>query len=266
MNAKSMESFNVCQLEQVENKIPAGLPSLGKIIKGWHLSDLVIISSQLRKGGRTLLAMSIARNLTVDYRIPVAYFSLKLPTALLGKRLIEMETGHTIKTLDDKTRQDMAKLMEAPLFIDDTPELSIFDLREKVKRLTNEHGIKLVIVDYVQLMGGYEGTGSRDCWLENVVKTLKDIASEFGVVVMALDKMYRPANDMVNTRDFPKVAGAEKYADVMLEYCPNKPERSGSLDWDAEIVVIKNNKGDVGSCFVKVTNKYRLHDANTYHD
>ena len=82
--------------------------------------------------------------------------------------------------------------------------------------MTNEHGIKLVIVDYVQLMGGYEGTGSRDCWLENVVKTLKDIASEFRVVVMALDKMYRPANDMVNTRDFPKVAGAEKYADVLI--------------------------------------------------
>lgn len=212
------------------------------------------------------MAMSIARNLAVDHRIPVAYFSLKLPTALFGKRMIEMETGHTIETLDDKTRQDVAKLMEAPLFIDDTPELSVLEFKEKVKRLANEHGIKLVIVDYVQLMGGYEGAGSRDCWLEKVVKTLKDIASEFGVVVMALDKMYRPANDMVDTRDFPKVAGAEKYADVMLAYMPNKPKRSCSLDWDAEIVVIKNNKGDVGNCFVKVTNKYRLHGVNSKHD
>ncbi len=266
MNAKSMESFNVCQQGQVENKIPTGLPLLDKIIKGWHLSDLVIISSQLRKGGRTLLAMSIARNLAVDHCIPVAYFSLKLPTALFVKRLIEMETGHTIEAWGDKTRQDMAKLMEAPLFIDDTPELSILDFREKVKQLVKEHGIKLAVVDYVQLMGGYEGMGSRDCWLEKVVKTLKDIASEFGVVVMALDKMYRPVNDMVDTRDFPKVAGAEKYADVMLVYMPNKPKRSSSLDWDAEIVVIKNNKGDVGNCLVKVTNKCRLHDANTNHD
>ena len=258
---KLIKSFNSCQQEQVDDKIPTGFPSLDKIVKGWHLSDLIILSSQLRKGGRTLLAMTIARSLAVVHRIPVAYFSLKLPMAQFVKRLIEMGIGYKIDTWNDEIGYVAASLMEAPLFIDDTPELSVPELQAKVKRLANEHGVRLVIIDYVQLMGGYEGVGSRDCWLERIVKTLKELASEYGVAVMALDKMYRPTNDSIDTKTFAKVAGAETYADVMLAYLPDKSKRAGSLDWNAEIAVIKNNKGSVGRCLVKVANACRLYDS-----
>ena len=100
--------------EIMENMIPTGLPPLDEIMKGWHLSDLIVISSRYRRGGRTMLAMTIARNLTIDYRIPVAYFSLKLSNVQFVNRLLAMESGCALSELNNyKEDQELAKRIDA---------------------------------------------------------------------------------------------------------------------------------------------------------
>lgn len=246
--------------EITENMIPTGLPPLDEIMKGWHLSDLIVISSRWRRGGRTILAMTIARNLTIDYRIPVAYFSLKMSNMLFCNRLLAMESGCALSELnnyiEDKElakRIDAAadKLIDIPLYVDDTPDLSFFDFKSKLKRLVEENEIKLVIIDFVQLMRGHEDAGGWEQMWEKIIKELKDAASELGVVIIALDKMNRSIfKDDV--RDAKKVPGAEKYADILLVYQPDESKRWKDIEWGAKIYVMKNNRGKFGDCDVKI--------------
>jgi len=155
------------------NMIPTGLPPLDKIIKGWHLSDLIVLSSRWRRGGRSILARNIARNLTVDYRIPVVYFSLRMSEMDFCCRLLAAEAGCTLvelgnygkgdKELDKRVDAAAGKIGACPLYVDGTRDLSIFDFKSKLKRLVEEHGIKLAIIDYVQLMRG-GGIWMRNLW------------------------------------------------------------------------------------------------------
>lgn len=244
--------------EITENMIPTGLPPLDEIMKGWHLSDLIVISSRWRRGGRTILAMTIARNLTIDYHIPVAYFSLKLSNVQFVNRLLAMESGCALSELnnyiEDKElakRIDVAvgKLIDAPLYVDDTPDLSFFDFKSKLKRLVEENEIKLVIIDFVQLMRGHEDAGGWDQALEKIIEELKDAASELGVAIIVLDKMSWAVDDV---RDAKKVPGAEKYADILLVYQPDESKRWKDIEWGAKIYVMKNNRGKFGDCDVKI--------------
>ena len=244
-----------------ESMIPTGLPPLDEIMKGWHLSNLIVISSRYRRGGRTMLAMTIARNLTINYHIPVAYFSLKMSNVLFVNRLIAMESGCTLSELKSYMRGDkefdkridaaVGKLRDIPLYVDDTPDLSIFDFKSKLKGLVEEHGIKLAIIDYVQLMHGHEDAGGWEQMWEKIIKELKDAASELGVAIIALDKMNRTIfKDDV--RDAKKVPGAEKYADILLVYQPDESKRWEDIEWGAKIYVMKNNRGKFGDCDVKI--------------
>ena len=230
--------------EITENMIPTGLPPLDEIMKGWHLSDLIVISSRWRRGGRTILAMTIARNLTIDYHIPVAYFSLKMSNVLFCNRLLAMESGCALSELnnyiEDKElakRIDVAvgKLIDAPLYVDDTPDLSFFDFKSKLKRLVEENEIKLVIIDFVQLMHGYEDAGYRER-LEEIIKKLKDAASELGVAIIALDEMSRES------------------------------KRWKDIEWSAKIYVMKNNRGQLGDCVVKVKKGIYIYDSSKNND
>lgn len=260
--------------EITENMIPTGLPPLDEIMKGWHLSDLIVISSRWRRGGRTILAMTIARNLTIDYHIPVAYFSLKLSNVQFVNRLLAMESGCALSELnnyiEDKElakRIDAAadKLIDIPLYVDDTPDLSIFDFKSKLKELVEEHGIKLAIIDYVQLMHGHEDAGGWEQMWEKIIKELKDAASELGVAIIALDKMNRSIfKDDV--RDAKKVTGAEKYADVLLVYQPDESKRWKDIEWSAKIYVMKNNRGQLGDCVVKVKKGIYIYDSSKNND
>lgn len=252
--------------------IPTGLPPLDEIMKGWHLSDLIVISSRYRTGGRTILAMTIARNLTIDYHIPVAYFSLKLSNVQFANRLIAMESGCDLSELNNyKEDQELAKriaaaagkLKDIPLYVDDTPDLSIFDFKSKLKELVEKHGIKLAIIDFVQLMHGHEDAGCWDQVLEKIIKELKDTASEYGVAIIVLDKMGWAVDDV---RDAKKVPGAEKYADVLLVYQPDESKRWKDIEWGAKIYVMKNNRGKFGDCVVKVKKGIYIYDSSKNND
>ena len=164
------------KIEEISNKdglsgIPSGYDKLDKLTSGWQPSDLVIIAA--RPGmGKTALTLSMARNIAVNTNIPVAFFSLEMSSVQLITRLISSETGLTSEKLRtgklEKHEWEQlnvkAKALEsAPLFIDDTPSLSIFDLRAKARRLASQHKIKLIIIDYLQLMtaGSSQKGGNR---------------------------------------------------------------------------------------------------------
>ena len=153
------------KIEEIANKdglsgVATGFEKLDLLTSGWQPSDLIIIAA--RPGmGKTALTLSMARNMAVTQQTPVAFFSLEMSSVQLITRLISAETGlsseklRTGKLADHEWKQLNVKvgdLEKAPLFIDDTPALSIFDLRAKARRLASQHEIKLIIVDYLQLM------------------------------------------------------------------------------------------------------------------
>lgn len=132
--------------------------------------------------------------------------------------------------------------------------MSIFDFKSKLKGLVEEHGIKLAIIDYVQLMHGHEDAGGWEQMWEKIIKELKDAASELGVAIIVLDKMSWAVDDV---RDAKKVPGAEKYADILLVYQPDESKRWKDIEWGAKIYVMKNNRGKFGDCDVKIK-KWRI--------
>ena len=141
--------------------VPSRFPSLDKITGGWQPSDLIVVAAR-PSVGKTSFALTVARNAAVDYRIPVAFFSLEAPAVQLAKRMMVSETGLSIDKIKggQKLKRNEWKLIEektkylsgAPLYIDDTPSLPVLEFRSKVKRLVEQKGVRLVIVDYLQLM------------------------------------------------------------------------------------------------------------------
>lgn len=121
-----------------------------------------------------------------------------------------------------------------------------------------------MIIDFVQLMHGYEDAGYRER-LEEIIKKLKDVASELGVAIIALDKMSRSIFED-DVRDAKKVTGAEKCADVLLVYHPDESKRWKDIEWGAKIYVMKNNRGQLGDCVVKVKKGIYIYDSSKNND
>ncbi len=223
------------QIEKAKNNtdgisgVPTGFHDLDKLTAGWQMSDLIIIAA--RPGmGKTAFVLSMARNVAVDYNFPVAVFSLEMSAVQLVNRLIASETGISAEKLRKGTLSEaeyeilhkrLDKLADAPIFIDDTASLSIFELRAKARRLKHQSDIKLIIIDYLQLMtaGGKDG-GNRVQEISMISRALKVIAKELEIPLIALSQLSRS----VETR------GGDK-----------KPllsdlRESGSIEQDADIV------------------------------
>ena len=189
------------RIEEIANReglsgIPSGFSRVDKLTSGWQPSDLIIIAA--RPGmGKTALTLSMARNIAVEYEIPVAFFSLEMSSVQLITRLISSETGLSSEKLRtgklekhewEQLNVKVKSLEKAPLYIDDTPALSIFDLRAKARRLASQHDIKLIMVDYLQLMtaGGSQKGGNREQEISTISRNLKALAKELNVPVIAL--------------------------------------------------------------------------------
>ncbi|HEY0770696.1 MAG TPA: replicative DNA helicase, partial [Sphingobacteriaceae bacterium] len=178
--------------------VPSGFTALDRITSGWQRSDLVIIAA--RPGmGKTAFVVSAMRNAAVDFKMPVAIFSLEMASVQLVNRMISAEAeldsekikkgqlaDHEWAQLVHKT----SKLSAAPIFIDDTPALSVLELRAKCRRLKAEHNIQLIIIDYLQLMRGDQG-GNREQEIASISRALKGIAKELNVPVLALSQLSR---------------------------------------------------------------------------
>jgi len=263
------------QREDGLSGLPSGFTSLDRMTLGWQPADLIIVAARPSMG-KTAFVLSMARNMTVEHNIPVAFFSLEMPSVQLAKRLMVSETGiesdkirggkkmenHEWKQIDSTIQN----LVKAPLYIDDTPALSIFEFRSKARRLAAAHDIKLIVVDYLQLMTGPpEMRGLREQEVSAVSRLLKAVAKELNIPVIALSQLNRAVetrggNKRPQLSDLRESGAIEQDADLVLfihrpeAYGITEDEQGLSLRGIAEIIIAKHRNGstaDVQLAFKK---------------
>ncbi len=242
--------------------IPSGFPSLDNITGGWQQSNLIVIASRPQIG-KTAFAMNLARNVAVCQHNPVALFSLDISAIQFAKRLIVQETGvgkeaitgfNTDVALNWLELEDRRKTFsDAPLFVDDTSGLKLAEFKEKAKQLVEENGVRLIVIDYVQLMQGPEGLrGQREEELSFILRELKATAKELHVPIIALAQLSRVfGKDIVRrpqTRDFFGSSRAfEEHSDlIILIHRPDCLGLSEDTKEICELIVAKNINGDTG--------------------
>ena len=204
-NYDSMSSLIRLAIEQIETSksqeggitgIPSGFTALDRMTSGWQPSDLIIVAARPAMG-KTSFALSLCRNAAVDFKQPMAVFSCEMSSLQLVTRLVSSESEISSEKLrsGDLANHEMEQihakitdLAEAPLFIDDTPALSVFELRAKARRLKAQHDIQLIVVDYLQLMtaGGDNKAGNREQEISTISRSLKSIAKELNIPIVAL--------------------------------------------------------------------------------
>jgi len=267
------------KIEDISNKeglsgIPSGFDKLDKLTSGWQESDLVIVAA--RPGmGKTALTLSMARNIAVNQNIPVAFFSLEMASVQLITRLISSETGLSSEKLRtgklekhewEQLNVKVKALEKAPLFIDDTPSLSIFDLRAKARRLASQYGIKMIIIDYLQLMtaGGSQKGGNREQEISTISRNLKALAKELSLPVIALSQLSRAVETRGGSKrpllsDLRESGAIEQDADIVSFIY--RPEYYKIDEWDdeersptegqAEFIVAKHRNGGLENIRLK---------------
>ncbi|AZI38953.1 replicative DNA helicase [Epilithonimonas vandammei] len=272
--------------------IPSGFTALDKETGGWQNSDLIIIAARPAMG-KTAFILSMARNICVDHNIPMALFSLEMASVQLITRMISSETGISSEKLrkgqmsDDEWQRlftNVSALENAPLFIDETPSLSIFDFRAKCRRLVMQHGVKIIMVDYLQLMtaSSGKGAGNREQEIAMISRSLKAIAKELNVPVIALSQLSRTVETRPGKRpmlsDLRESGAIEQDADIVSFIF--RPEYYKIAVWDndeegaetstenqAEIIIAKHRNGataDVRLAFHKNIGKFA--DLGTNYD
>ncbi|NLN30147.1 MAG: replicative DNA helicase, partial [Bacteroidales bacterium] len=244
--------------------IPSGFSKLDRLTSGWQKSELIIIAARPSMG-KTAFALSMARNMAIEHGKKVAVFSCEMSSIQLVNRLIIAETdiaGDKIRngrlTEEEWKQLDtrIKKLIQAPIYIDDTPAISIFELRAKCRRLMAQHKLDVIIVDYLQLMSGPDNAGSREQEVSNISRSLKSIAKELNVPVIALSQLNRSVEMRGGTKrpllsDLRESGAIEQDADMVVFI--HRQEKFGLLTFDdgsstkgiAEIILAKNRNGPV---------------------
>jgi len=211
--------------------VRSGYTSVDRVTLGWQPSDLVILAARPSMG-KTAFVLTMARNMSVEHQIPVAFFSLEMSSLQLVKRLMISETGLSSdkikggKKLEEyewtQINTRLTQLIKAPLYIDDTPSLSIYEFRSKARRLVSNAGVKAIIIDYLQLMSGPpELRGMREQEVSSISRSLKAIAKELNIPIIALSQLSRA----VETRGGSK---RPQLSDL---------RESGAIEQDADIVI-----------------------------
>ena len=230
--------------------VPSGFPSVDNITLGWQPSDLIILAAR-PSVGKTAFVVNVARNAAVDFNMPVAIFSLEMPAKQLANRMMVSETGLSadkikggVKLQDWEWQQldiQLKRLTKAPIYIDDTPSLPVMEFRSKVKRLVKQKGVRLVVVDYLQLMQGpSELRGMREQEVAAISRTLKATAKEMDVPIIALSQLSRQSENRQGSNRRPQLSDLRE---------------SGSIEQDADMVIfihrydyqgLSDNPDDVG--------------------
>lgn len=243
--------------------VPSGFENLDKLTLGWQPSDLIIVAARPSMG-KTAFVLSMARNITIDHERPVAFFSLEMGAVQLMMRLILAETGLDSRKIrnGDLTPDEWRHLEEsveplrmAPLFIDDTPALSIYEFRSKARRLKKQYDVELIVIDYLQLMTGTADTrGNREQEVAFISRSLKAIGKELNVPIIALSQLNRAVESRTGSKrpqlsDLRESGAIEQDADIVAFI--HRPEYYG-LDYDddsqstagmAEIIIAKHRNG-----------------------
>ena len=259
----------ISQREEGLIGVPTGFTDLDKLTSGWQKSDLVIVAA--RPGmGKTAFTLTLARNAAVDYRKPVAMFSLEMSSVQLTKRLISMESEISATKLKNAQLEEyewqqlhttVEKMGEVPLYIDDTPAINIFELRAKCRRLKMQHDIQLIIIDYLQLMSGApdQKKGNREQEISAISRALKGMAKELDVPVIALSQLSRAVETRGGVKrpqlsDLRESGAIEQDADMVIFIY--RPEYYGEEDPTlppglAEIIIAKHRNGALDTVNLK---------------
>ncbi|MDV7187571.1 replicative DNA helicase [Lutibacter sp. TH_r2] len=284
-DAEGLVRQAITKIEEISKQsgmsgVATGFTRLDELTSGWQPSDLVILAA--RPGmGKTAFVMSMAKNMAIDFGTPAAIFSLEMSSVQLITRMISSETGipsgklrkgnlepHEWEQLNVKVKN----LAKAPIFIDDTPSLSIFDLRAKARRLASQHGIKIIIIDYLQLMtAGSSSNGNREQEISTISRNLKALAKELNIPVIALSQLSRAVETRGGSKrpllsDLRESGAIEQDADIVSFIY--RPEYYGQTEWDdddrsncegqAEFIVAKHRNGGLDNIRMKFTGHLAL--------
>jgi len=250
--------------------VPSGFTKLDRLTSGWQKSDLIIIAARPSMG-KTALALSMARNMAIDHKKSVAVFSLEMSAVQLVNRLIVAETelpSNRIKNgrlKEDEWKQLETKiktLEDASIYIDDTPAISVFELRAKCRRLSAQHKLDIAIVDYLQLMTGPKDAGSREQEVSSISRSLKSISKELNIPIIALSQLNRSVevrggNKRPQLSDLRESGAIEQDADMVIFI--HRPEKYGFTTLEnempskgiAEIILAKNRNGPVDDILLR---------------
>jgi replicative DNA helicase len=267
--------------------VPSGFTNLDRVTSGWQKSDLVICAA--RPGmGKTALALSMARNIAVDHDTPIGFFSLEMSSEQLVNRLIasEAELGASKLRKGDLADHEMVQLhekikhlSEAPIFIDDTPGLTVFELRAKARRLVKNHGVGIIMIDYLQLMHAGGNPGNREQEISTISRSLKGIAKELQIPVIALSQVNRGVENRTGVgskrpmlSDLRESGAIEQDADIVTFIY--RPEYYKIYEWDngddsrgqGELIIAKHRNGSLKNVRLKFTGEFAKFSDLDYFD
>lgn len=257
--------------------LESGFRELDKVTSGWQNSDLIIIAARPAMG-KTAFVLSMAKNMAVNYNTPVAVFSLEMSNIQLVNRLIcntceieseKIKSGQLSNQEWDQLMTRIKHLYNAPLYIDDTASLSIFELRTKARRLVREHNVKFIIIDYLQLMNASGMKfGSREQEVSMISRSLKQLAKELNIPIVALSQLNRSVESRADGKrpqlsDLRESGAIEQDADIVCFI--HRPEYYIKSDTDAEgrdirnlaqFIIAKHRNGSVTDIDLTFKGKY----------
>ena len=267
---KSIENIERFQeYREMVTGVASHYTDLDKLTAGFQPSDLIIIAARPSMG-KTALALSIARNVAMVGGIPVGVFSLEMSKEQLAMRLLCAEArvdSHKIRTgfLSQQECVKMlnaaGKFMDTPMYIDDTPAISVLELRAKARRMKADRGLGLVVVDYLQLMQGRQGVERREQEISDISRSLKGLAKELNVPVIALSQLNRKVEERNQKRpllsDLRESGAIEQDADVIAFIYRDEVYNRDSPDKGiAEIEISKHRNGPIGRVKLKYIDTY----------
>ena len=258
--------------------IPTGYVGMDEITSGWQASDLVIIAGRPAMG-KTSFALSIAKNVAVDYGIPIGFFSLEMNNVQLVNRLIsnvcevsgrKILNGQLDPSDWERLDKRIGRLTDAPIYVDDTPGLSVFELRTKARRLVREKGVKIIMIDYLQLMNANGMKfGSRQEEVSTISRSLKGLAKELNIPVLALSQLSRNVENREGLEgkrpqlsDLRESGAIEQDADMVLfvhrpeYYHIYQDEKGNDLHGMAQIIIAKHRKGSTGDVLLNFRGEF----------
>ena len=258
--------------------VPTGYTELDKYTSGWQKSDLVIIAGRPAMG-KTSFALSLAKNIAVDYRIPIAFFSLEMSNDQLVQRLIsntcsvpgqKLLNGQLSQDEWERFDKNIGKLHGAPIYVDDTAGLSVFELRTKARRLHREKGVQIIMIDYLQLMNANGMRfGSRQEEVSTISRSLKGLAKELNIPILALSQLNRGVENREGNEgkrpqlsDLRESGAIEQDADMVLfvhrpeYYRVYQDEKGNDMHGVAQVLIAKHRKGGTGDVNLKFRGEF----------
>ncbi len=243
-NFDSIDSVLVKTIQRIEDMrnrqeditgVPSGFSTLDKVTYGWQPTDLVILAARPAVG-KTAFALNLVRNAALNSKkpTPVAFFSLEMSSSQLVQRILSAESEIWLEKISRGKMEDhemqqlykngIQKLQNAPIFIDDTPALNIFELRAKCRRLKNKHDLGMIIIDYLQLMSGTgdKRSSNREQEISTISRNLKGLAKELGIPIIALSQLSREVEKRKDGEKMPQLSDLRE---------------SGAIEQDADMVM-----------------------------